>query len=470
MTTATMTTALITDGRLAETAHLLRRAGLGTTRGELEAYASRPYADVVEELLHPDRAPEVPDDILSRYFTALVTAETSFIWAGRWVYRMATTQRPLQEKMALFWHHVFATAWFKLEHGPSIEAHIDMLRREALSNFRTLLLELSKDPAMIFWLDNCENHADAPNENYGREILELFSMGIGNYSETDIKNAAYAFTGWTFRQPIPLYPHGGFDARFEYRPEDHDDSEKQFLGASGRLQGEDIIDEIVRHEGTARFIARHLYNFFVADEAQVPAWSVQPPRDPEAVETLARAFQDSDADMRQVMRVLFNSDFFKAARFQRVKCPAELVAGVFKLTEELHDEPPPELVNLYFQMTPMGQKLMDPPSVEGWHTGKEWIDSGTLMERVNFAAGHVSDASAPGVRGIAERIAAQGPLEPEALVDALLDLAGTLEVSATTRAALVEAAAEAPAPDDDHAQRISRLLRLVVAAPEYQFA
>ena len=128
------------------------------------------------------------------------------------------------------------------------------------------------------------------------------------------------------------------------------------------------------------------------------------------------------------------------------------------------------MVNLYFQMTPMGQKLMDPPSVEGWHTGKEWIDSGTLMERVNFAAGHVGDASAPGVRGIAERIAAQGPLEPEALVDALLDLAGTLEVSATTRAALVEAAAEAPAPDDDHAQRISRLLRLVVATPEYQFA
>ncbi|MXY78620.1 MAG: DUF1800 domain-containing protein [Chloroflexi bacterium] len=464
------------EGRLAETAHLLRRAGLGSTRGELEAYASRPYADIVEELLHPDRAPEAPDDLLSRYFPALVTAESPIAWVARWVYRMATTPRPLQEKMALFWHHVFATAWFKLEHGPAIEAHVDMLRREGLSNFRTLLLELSKDPAMIFWLDNCENHGNAPNENYGRELLELFSMGIGNYSETDIKNAAYAFTGWTFRQPIPLYPHGGHDATFLYRPEDHDDSEKQFLGVSGRLQGEDIIDEIVRQEGTARFIARHLNNFWAAAAALGPAGRGQYPGAPAARTARARAFRDSDADMRQVMRVLFNSDFFKAARFQRVKCPAELVAGVFKLTEELHDEPTSDLINIYAQMTPMGQKLMDPPSVEGWHTGKEWIDSGTLMERVNFAVEHVGDASAPGVRAIADRIAAQGPMEPEALVDTLLDLAGTLEVGETTRTALVEAASSPPASGNgngangDGAERIAELLRLVVATPEYQFA
>ena len=176
------------------------------------------------------------------------------------------------------------------------------------------------------------------------------------------------------------------------------------------------------------------------------------------------------------MRVLFNSDFFKAARFQRVKCPAELVAGVFKLTEELHDEPTSDLINIYAQMTPMGQKLMDPPSVEGWHTGKEWIDSGTLMERVNFAVEHVGDESAPGVRAIADRIAAQGPMEPEALVDTLLDLAGTLEVGETTRAALVEAASSPPASgngngaDGDGAERIAELLRLVVATPEYQFA
>ena len=343
MTTATMTTESITEGRLAETAHLLRRAGLGSTRGELEAYASRPYADVVEELLHPDRAPEVPDDILSRYFTALVTTESPYPWVARWVYRMATTQRPLQEKMALFWHHVFATAWFKLEHGLAIEAHVDMLRREGLSNFRTLLLELSKDPAMIFWLDNCENHADAPNENYGREILELFSMGIGNYSETDIKNAAYAFTGWTFRQPIPLYPHGGFDAKFLYRPEDHDDSEKQFLGVSGRLQGEDIIDEIVRHEGTARFIARHLYNFFVADEPQVPAWSIaaaprsRGDRDDWCGPTRSQQRRHPPGDAGAAQLRLLQGGALRGASKARL----ELVgSAVFKLTEELARKSP----------------------------------------------------------------------------------------------------------------------------------
>ena len=465
-----MTTATVTNTRLAETAHLLRRAGMGSTRSELEAYAAQPYEEIVEALLHPDRFPEVSDDLLDRYFTALVTAETPFIWDTRWIYRMSTTQRPLQEKMALFWHHVFATAWFKGEHGPSIEAHIDMLRREGLSNFRTLLLELSKDPAMIFWLDNCENHGSDPNENYGRELLELFSMGLGNYSEADVKNAAYAFTGWTFRQPIPLYPHGGFESEFLYRASDHDDSEKQFLGAKGKLNGEDIIDEIVGQEATARFIARHLYNFFVADEAQVPAWSVQEPNDPAAIDLLVRAFQDSDADMRQVMRVLFNSDFFKAARFKRVKCPSELIVGVFKLTEEHHDEPKPELAGIYFQMAAMGQKLMDPPSVEGWHTGKEWIDSGTLMERVNFAAKHVGNPSAPGIIAVAERIAAQAPPDADALVDALLDEAGSLEVSDVTRAALREAAGREDPAQHTTAEGIAKLLTLVVATPEYQFA
>ncbi|PZC45067.1 MAG: Uncharacterized conserved protein, DUF1800 family [Chloroflexi bacterium] len=465
-----MTTATGTDTRLSQTAHLLRRAGMGSSRSELEAYAEQPYADVVEQLLHPDQSPEVPDDVLNRYFTALVTAETPFIWDTRWVYRMTTTARPLQEKMALFWHHVFATAWFKGEHGLSIEAHIDMLRREGLSNFRTLLLELSKDPAMIFWLDNCENHGSDPNENYGRELLELFSMGLGSYSEADVKNAAYAFTGWSFRQPIPLYPYGGFESDFLYRPDDHDGRDKQFLGASGPLNGEDIIDEIVGQEATARFIARHLYNFFVADEAQVPAWSVQEPNDPAAIDTLVQAFRDSDGDMRQVMRVLFNADFFKAARFQRVKCPAEFIIGVFKLTEEHHDEPKPELAGIYFQMAAMGQKLMDPPSVEGWHTGKEWIDSGTLMERVNFAVKHVGNAKAPGIIAIAGRLAAQAPLSTDALVDALLDEAGSLEVSDTTRAALREAAGQGDPAQHATADGVAKLLGLVVATPEYQFA
>ena len=155
------------------------------------------------------------------------------------MYRMVNTQRPLEEKIALFWHHVFATGWGKSEHGPSSVLQIETFRRVGLSDLRQILLALSTDPAMIDWLDNNENHSAEPNENYGRELLELFSMGVGNYTESDIKMAARAFTGWTFTQPIPLYPYGHYAASFVYREEDHDDSEKSFLGETGRFNGED---------------------------------------------------------------------------------------------------------------------------------------------------------------------------------------------------------------------------------------
>ena len=140
---------------------------------------------------------------------------------------------------------------------------------------------------MIYWLDNCENHAYAVNENWGRELLELFSMGVGNYTEADVLECSRAFTGWTIQPKLPRGPLGRHDWFFEYREEDHDDGEKTFLGQTGNFDGGDIIRIICEQPATSRFIARHLYNFFVADEAQVPAWSVTPPLDPEAVEFLA---------------------------------------------------------------------------------------------------------------------------------------------------------------------------------------
>jgi uncharacterized protein (DUF1800 family) len=458
-------------------AHLLRRAGAGTSHEELETYAARPYEDVVDDLVHPERFPEPDDDLLTRYFPSLVNSDTPMIWSGRWIYRMVNTQRPLEEKMALFWHHVFATAWFKAEHGPSIPTHIQMLRDNCLTNMRELLLGLSRDPAMIYWLDNCENYGAEPNENFGRELLELFSMGLGNYSESDVKAAAYAFTGWTFEQPIPLYPYGGYPARFVYKPEEHDDSDKTFLGVTGPLDGEDIIDIIVKQPATARFIARHLYNFFIGDEPQVPAWSIQEPEDKEGVEAIAKAFMERDGDMREVMKALFNSDSFKTARFTRVKCPAEFVAGTLKLSGEIR-EPDPQMWKLNGAMAAMGQTLMDPPSVEGWHTGKEWIDGGTLMERINFAADHVGDATRPGTRDLVERLAAQGEtVAPERFVDTCLDQAGPLAASEQTRRTLLDFANEGGDlrfdGDEAHAEsarRVARMLTLVVAAPEYQFA
>ena len=454
-------------------AHLMRRAGFGASRDELEEYAEKRYETLVEDLLYPEAFPEIEEDVLDRY----LGGESTGTREGTWIYRMVNTKRPLEEKMALFWHHIFATGSSKNQHPPSAQRQIDMFRRHGLSDLRTILIELSSDPAMIFWLDNSENRKDEPNENYGRELLELFSMGVDNYDEQDIKTVARAFTGWTFVQPIPLYPHGHYPVEFLYREDDHDDGLKTFLGETGRFNGEDIIEIIVKQPATARFISRHLYNFFVADESQVPAWSIEPPRDPEAIEELVTAYFDSNGELRPMLRVLFRSDFFKEARFKRVMSPAELVTGVIKLVGTL-PYPHPDIESYATAARLMGQQLFNPPTVEGWHMGQEWIDGGTLNERVNFAVDEVGDSTKPGIQAIIRRLEARGgDLSPEEFVDGCLDLVGPLTVSSETLQALLRYAESGGTlgfrTEVERGQsetRIVRMLQLIVASREFQFA
>jgi uncharacterized protein (DUF1800 family) len=467
-------------------AHLLRRAGFGATREELERYVAKGYEATVEELLHLEEAPSAleDEDLVRRYHVdenSLMLIESCQTY---WLYRMINTRRPLEEKLALFWHGVFATGYTKLNQPKAILRQIEMFRRRGLGSFRTLLVELSRDPAMLFWLDNKDNHREAVNENYGRELLELFSMGVGNYTETDVRQCSHAFTGWTIRNAAlhtarvardSVWPYGRLDWQFEYCADDHDDTEKTFLGHRGAFNGEDIIDLICQQPATARFMARHLYNFFVADEPQVPAWPTVPPRDPEAVNTLMQALVSSGYEIRPVLRVLFNADFFKNARFMKVKSPAEMVVSTVRLTGG-HRFPAVEDVELALETGAMGQQLLDPPSVEGWHTGAEWVNTASLMTRVNFAASRFADADQPGVRAIIERLKAQGPsLSPERLVEACLDLMGPLDVSAKTRRELLaHAAAEGDlrfgADEAATTTRITELLQLIVAMPEYQLA
>ncbi|HEX5414068.1 MAG TPA: DUF1800 family protein, partial [Chloroflexota bacterium] len=253
--------------------------------------------------------------------------------------------------------------------------------------------------------------------------------------------------------------------------------EKTFLGHSGRFNGEDIIDIIVAQPATARFVARHLYNFFVADEPQVPAWSQVPPRDPAAIETLVQAYDASGGQLRAMLRALFNSEFFKGARYQKLKSPAEFVVGTIRLVGT-HRFPDPTLFELDTAMTVMGQQLLNPPTVEGWHTGKEWIDGGTLNERVNFAVDQVGDTAKPGVHEIVDRLAnVDGALLPSEFVDNCLALLGAQEVSRATRETLIEAAESEGKLRFDNGDererstaRIARLLQLIVASREYQFA
>ena len=457
----------------AEVAHIMRRAGFGATPSELDALTSeKSYEELVDDLVNPERFPEIDSSYVERYYGG----EPVAVYVAKWLYRMINTKRPLEEKMALFLHHIYPVAWGKSEHGPSIFAQIDMFRRVGLTDFKTILMELSKDPAMIFWLDNNENHKDEINENYGRELLELFSMGIGAYTEDDIKSASRAFTGWTFRQPLSLYPMGHHQAVFEYLPEDHDHGEKTFLGNTGNFNGEDIIDIIVQQPATARFISRHLYNFFVEDEPQVPSWSIEAPKDEEAIEQLSKVFLQSKGDMRAVIRELFSSDFFKhSIEKKKVKSPAELVAGVLKQTGEFRS-PKPGLDNFTAAASVMGQSLLNPPTVEGWHTGHEWIDSGALSERVNFAEKQFNDDSKPGIQEILQRAGSLGD-DPEGLVTRCLDLMGGVRVSDETHHSLVEYAKElktmikgAGTEGDEKGVDVLDLLQMVVSTVDYQFA
>ena len=457
-------------------AHLMRRAGFGEPREDIEARAAQDYEAVVEELLHPEDQPAIDDELLYRIFPGYEGALGPPINQADWVYRMINTKRPLEEKMALFWHQLFATSNSKVDNPPELTRQIAMFREYGLGSYRDLLVELAKSPAMIFWLDNHGNHDGAINENWGRELLELFSLGEGNYSEEDIKEAARAFTGWTLAPKIPRNPMGRFYWKFEYKAEDHDEGEKTFLGQTGNFNGQDIVDIIVSSPASPRFLARHLYKFFVADEPQASNWSMTPPKDSQAIELLVDAYNESRGDIRSILRVLFNSEFFKNSRFTRVKSPAELIVGTVRMAGS-HAGFRPGFNNLAIECSWQGQELLNPPSVESWHTGTAWIDAGALMRRVNFASAVLGDTSLPGVKAIITSVRSRGSLSPPEIVAACLDAVGPLEVSDATHAELLSLATR----DGDLAwetaeevgiseKRVGRILALIAASRDYQFA
>ena len=461
-------------------AHLSRRAGFGATPGELDSYCDIEYKQLVEELINKVDSSHISDHLIFRRHVDLHTMQGHN--AAYWAYRMISTDNPFVEKIALFWHGVFATAENKLNNIGSLTNQVDMFRRHGLGKYDDLLIELSRDPAMLIWLDNHTNHKDSINENYGREILELFSMGVGNYTEEDIKECARAFTGWTVKNgeylsmmavKDSIWPYGRILWHHEYRDSDHDSGKKKFLGENSNFNGDGVVGVICRQQATANFIARHLYNFFVADEVPVPQWSSTPPKDPEAVDVLANAYMEYDHDIRSIMRVLFNSDFFKNSRFKRVKSPAELIIGTLRNTGE-YQVPEGGETGIYAVMEEsgyMGQKLLDPPSVEGWHTGEEWITSGSLVDRVNFATSHIGDDSKPGVKNLISRVNGEYK-QPIELVNACLEVLGGVEIEPDTYQKLEEVASaglgESNASQGVSSDLIIEIFQLIVSSREFQ--
>ena len=470
-------------------AHLLRRAGFGATLDELDRAMEKGYDATLEELLNPREPDVLPHDLIRRYHPDQSDQRGGGA-AAHWMYRMAVTDSPLREKMCLLWHRLFATATTKLIQGRVIINQINMFREHGMGSFDNLLLRLSRDPAMLMWLDNQDNHKGSINENYGREILELFSMGAGNYTEEDIKECARAFTGWRVVNPDYMSikmrnntsrPYGYMSWQFEYDDDDHDHGQKTLLGETGDFNGEDAVDIICRQEATARFIARHLYHFFVADEVPVPQWPHTPPRDPGAIDVLTTAYFESGHSLNHMLRTMFNADFFKseASRFSRIKSPVEMVVGTLRLAGGL-ELPSTDTYAAANATRVMGQALLAPPSVEGWQGGSEWINTGTYVERVNFVGGILGDPSRPGVRAIIDRIArsaGDSELSPAVLVDVCLDVLGPLETLDSTRGSLVDCASKYGRLSFSDEQAASRaeeavvaLIQLIVSTQEYQMA
>ena len=465
-------------------AHLLRRAGFGATPDELDHFLGMSYEDAVEELIAQQPSADLPQDLIRRYHVDQSDLRNGQAAAAQWVFRMVNTDAVLREKMCLFWHRIFATAATKLIQARMVTNQVSMFREYGMGSFRDLLVQLSRDPAMLMWLDNQDNHADSINENYGREILELFSMGVGNYTEDDIKECARAFTGWRVVNPDYMSikmrnntarPYGYIAWQFEYDDEDHDHEDKRFLGEVGDFNGEDVVDIICRQPATARFIARHMYHFFIADELPVPQWPHFEPLDPEAIDVMAQAYFDSGYDISAMLRAMFNSDAFKAesARFARIKSPAEMVIGTLRLAGPI-DLPSTDTYAAAGACAAMGQGLLNPPSVEGWQGGSEWINTGAYVQRVNFASRVLNDPRKLGIRAVIDRVAdraAGRPMSAGDVVDACLDILGPLPVLETTREGLIAYASkwgDMSFPSEETDKNIVTLIQLIVTTQEYQ--
>jgi hypothetical protein len=282
--------------------------------------------------------------------------------ANWWADRMVATNRPLEEKMALFWHGHFASGEDKVRDYRKLLGQLALFQRHATGNFRELLVAVAQDPAMLVFLDAGQNVKGAPNENFGREVMELFTMGVGNYTEQDIREGARAFTGWRAN-----------DLAFHVDPAKHDDSEKTFLGRTGRFDGVQILDIILEQKVTANFIAGKLYRFLVREELS-PAFQ----------ERLGALLRDNNYEIAPFLRTVFLSrDFYSTPSVgTHIKGPVELVVSTYR---RLGLKRLPGVPDFNAATGELGQALLNPPTVAGWAQGRAWITPGTLLARGNFA-------------------------------------------------------------------------------------
>ncbi|GMU36014.1 MAG: DUF1800 family protein [Phycisphaerae bacterium] len=484
-----------------DAAHLLRRAGFGGTPEEIDRLHALGKAAAVDRLVGYEQfkanfeppsilpyeppafmkegplSPEERQEVIRiRRQNTIVQAQNLCEW---WLRRMITTPRPLEEKLVLFWHGHFTSGLREVEQPRFLYDQNELFRRYAKGSFGTLTKAVSYDPAMLRYLDGVNNVASHPNENYARELLELFTMGPGAFSENDVKSVARAFTGWTINRAT---------GTLEFQEKEHDYGFKPLFGQFRRYNGVEVVDPILAQPATAKFIARKLWVYFAGTEP-----------DAALLNALANVLRGSGYKIDVLLRKMFLSDAFYApqVRFQAVKSPAELIAGTYRALEIR----PLNANAMVAAMRRMGHELFQPPNVKGWDGGVKWVNTSTLLERYNFATVPLYGADAPregemmqrmmqdtpGGMAIAQRDANldQPPYDPlpvlerydlrtpEQVVDHYVKRLLQQEIPDDQRAALVAHLREHEihrwdTPKEAVAAAVRGLIHLIISTPEYQ--
>ena len=471
--------------------HLLRRAGFGATQAEIDAFKEMGYEAAVDSLLNFEEQPDDVDSLIGRQGYALTSggfAPNTIIAHARqrWLFRMVHSPRPLQEKMALFWHNHFATAVSKIqgafgsEEGTrymaatpgtdpaGVRGQIELFRRQGLGNFRELLEAVAKDVAMVVWLDGRTNIKGKPQENFARELMELFTMGVDTFPESDVYAGARVFTGWnvarvTANAATPYW-------QFSYNAAQHDTDAKEFSfpiypdggrriaarsAASGLQDGIDLITAVARHPATGPRLARKLYKFFISEVG-----------DPDEgfISALARTYYETGFQIKPMVRQILLSPQFMTGRshYERYSWPAEFVARTIKEVGWAG-------FNLNDALTPManmGQTLFEPPDVAGWELGPAWFSSGSMLVRMNFAA-QISANQKFNLRDATRPYATS----PDVMVDFLLERLTSQPFTTEARAALLDyarAGGSWTGSDTQRATKASGLVHLIVGSGNYQ--
>lgn len=429
------------DRRLA--AHLFRRAGFAATRDQLDAAIKSGPQGAVHSLLAPADH-QAFDDQMHTLAKTVLTGGNPESLGPWWLYRMLHTPAPLVEKMTLFWHGHFATSAAKVLDPRLMYRQNQLLRKHALGSFADLVRGIARDPAMLLYLDSASNKKTHPNENFAREVMELFCLGLGNYTERDIRELARCFTGWEIQR-----------GEFKFNRFQYDDGPKTILGQRGSFDGDEALTILLQQPATPRFVCRKLVRFFVTDDELDDTW----------IEPLAEQFRASNLELAPVLETLFTSRFFYSdmALGRKVRSPVELGIGFLRALDATTSTQ-----QLAQKLADLGQKVFFPPNVKGWDGGPTWINSATLLGRANLIQ-HILDENSTRFAGgrLVDAVDVLGWKTAGEVIDGWCELLVAIPLPDGVRRELVQQLERA---GKQRAKGLAAALHMLGSLPEFQLA